>query len=70
MSILISNEKDAKEFESPKLYSHWSEGKEDEQELALRGGGGGGALMVTSSRGCTESDTCVVSPPGQCGRKN
>lgn len=40
MSILISNEKYAKGFESPKLYSHRSEGKEDELELALREGGG------------------------------
>lgn len=66
MSIPISNEKYAKGFESPKLYSHWSEGKEDELELALRRGWGWwGALMVTGSRGCTESDSCVVSPPGQ-----
>lgn len=61
MSILISNEKYVKGYESPKLYSHRSEGKEDELELVLRGG----AQMVAGSRGCTESDTCVVSPPGQ-----
>lgn len=42
MSIMISNEKYVKGFELPKLYSHWSVGKEDELELALRGGGSDG----------------------------